>query len=79
MIKIEFTCKTCNKTMAITAGDIDEKTIVPVCDACYKMFLARKGKLIKSFEKKLVGAYEEYGIPVDTFRASEEFGDLNSG
>jgi len=74
MIKIEFTCLTCGGIESITADDIDGKTVVPVCDACYKKFLSRKGELVKSFGKKLEGIYEEYGIPVDTFNAGEEFG-----
>ena len=72
MIEIEFTCKTCEATKAISADDINEKTIVPVCDDCYEMFLFRKGKLIKSFKKKLTSIYGEYGIPVDTFNAGED-------
>uniref|UniRef100_A0A6M3LIH2 Uncharacterized protein n=1 Tax=viral metagenome TaxID=1070528 RepID=A0A6M3LIH2_9ZZZZ len=79
MIKIEFTCLTCGKTADITEDDIDEKTIVPVCDACYVTFLYRKGKLVKSFEKKLISFYKEYGIPVDTFNADEEFVELKWG
>ncbi len=71
MIKIKFTCFTCGETAGITEDDISEKTIVPVCDACYKMFLSRKRKLVKSFKKKLEGVYEKYGIPVDTFDAGE--------
>jgi len=71
MIKIEFTCLTCGETTNITENDIDEKTIVPVCDTCYKMFLSQKGKIVKSFQKKLEGVYEKYGIPVDTFNADE--------
>lgn len=76
MIKIEFTCTTCGATADITADDVDEKTVVPVCDACYEKFLSQKGKLVKSFERKLKGVYEEYGIPVDTFNATEELADL---
>ena len=78
MIKIEFTCYSCGGSSEITEDDIEEKTIVPVCDACYKMFLSRKSKLVKSFGKKLNGVYEEYGIPVDTFNAVEEFAELES-
>ena len=76
MIKIEFTCLTCGETTAITVDDIDEKTIVPVCDACYEIFLSRKGKLIKSFAKKLRVVYEGYGIPIDTFNAAEELANM---
>ena len=76
MIKIEFTCKTCGTVAEISSDDIEEKNIVPVCDACYTKFLSRKSKLIKSFEKKLKGVYEEYGIDVDTFNAYEEFAKL---
>ena len=76
MIKIEFTCLTCGETKYITKDDIDEKTVVPVCDACYKEFLSQKEKVVKSFEKKLKRAYKEYGIPVDTFNAAEEFAGL---
>ena len=72
MIKIIFTCLTCGEIEDITADDVDEKTTVPVCDACYKRFLSRKRRLIKSFENRLKGIYEEYGIPVDTFNANEE-------
>ncbi len=77
MIKIEFTCLTCEATADITEDDIDEKTVVPVCDACYELFLSRKEKLVKAFEKKMRDVYEEYGIPVDTFEASEELSGLN--
>ena len=72
MIKIEFTCLTCSETTSITEDDIEEKTIVPVCDDCYKEFLSRREKVIKSFKKKVKAVYEEYGIPVDTFNAAEE-------
>ena len=76
MIKIEFTCKTCGATSEITADDIDERTIVPVCASCYQTFLSRKAKLIKSFEKRMNVIYEEYGIPFDTFNVAEELSDL---
>ena len=76
MIKIEFTCLTCDASTDIAADEIEEKTIVPVCDDCYKKFLSRQKKLIKSFEKRLKVVYGEYGIPVDTFNADEEFADL---
>ena len=76
MIKIEFTCKVCGKVEEITPDDIDEKTIVPVCDACYGQFEAQKGKLIKSFKKKMVKVYEVYGIPAETFNAGEEIEEL---
>jgi len=72
LIKIEFTCFVCGETTNITNDDIAEKTIVPVCDDCYEKFLSQKGKFIKSFQKKLEGLYERYGIPVDAFNASEE-------
>jgi len=72
MIKIEFTCKTCGKVESISADDIEEKTIVPVCDDCYEKFLSRKEKLIKLFIKKLTSIYNDYGIPVDTFNVSED-------
>ena len=77
MIKIEFTCFNCGVTTDITADDIEEKTVVPVCAACYKIFLSQKRRLVKSCQKKLVGIYEKYGIPVDTFNANEEFAELN--
>ena len=77
MIKIEFTCLTCGETTNITVDDIDEKTIVPVCDACYKIFLSRKRKIVKSFQKKLECVYEKYGIPVDTFNANEELSEIS--
>jgi len=73
MIRIEFTCLTCGDIAEITEDDIEEKTMVPVCDACYEMFLSQKSKLVKSFEKKIEGVYEKYGIPVETFNAAEEF------
>ncbi len=76
MIKIEFTCLTCGDTTDIAKDDIEEKTVVPVCDACYKKFEARKGKLVKSFKKKLEVVYEKYGIPVDTFNSVEELAEL---
>ena len=41
MIKIIFTCFACNETTDITADDMDEKTIVPVCDICYGKFEAQ--------------------------------------
>ena len=72
MIKIEFTCYSCEKTSDIDADDIDGKTVVPVCDDCYSKFLLRKARLIKSFGKKLASIYGEYDIPVDTFNASED-------
>jgi len=78
MIKIEFTCKTCGTATDISADAIEEKTAVPVCDDCYKLFLSQKGKLVKSFEKKLKGVYEKYGIDVDAFNAAEEFAELES-
>ena len=78
MIKIEFTCLTCSETSNITENDIEEKTIVPVCDACYKKFLSQKRRLVKSFEKKLGDVYERYGIPVNTFNTVEEFTELES-
>ena len=76
MIKIEFTCLTCGTAKEISVDDIEEKTIVPVCDDCYEKFLTRKEKLIESFEKKLRGVYKGYGIPVDTFNAAEELSDI---
>ena len=69
MIKIEFTCLACGKTTEITEDEIEGKTIVPVCDVCYEMFLSRKRKIVKS----LVGVYGKYGISVDSFNAVEEF------
>ena len=72
MIKIEFTCYVCGEKSEIGVDDIDEKTIVPICDDCYKKFLSRKGKLIKSFIKRLKKVYSDYGIPVDTFNAGED-------
>ena len=71
MIKIEFTCFTCGDTTVIAEDELDEKSIVPVCDACYEIFLSRKSKLVKSFKKKLEDVYEKYGIPVDTFDVTE--------
>ena len=76
MIKIEFTCLTCGKTTDTTEDAISEKTTVPVCDDCYKKFLSQKGKLIKSFQKKLGCIYKEYGIPIDTFNAAEDISDV---
>ena len=72
MIKIEFTCYSCGGSLEISIDDIDEKVIVPVCDDCYKKFLSRKGKVIELFVKKLTSIYSDYGIPVDTFNASED-------
>ncbi len=72
MIKIEFTCYRCGESSEIVADDIDEKTIVPVCDGCYKIFLSRKEKLIKSFIKKLISIYSDYDIPAGTFNAGED-------
>ena len=72
MIKIEFTCYRCGGRSEIEADDVDEKAIVPVCDVCYEHFLSRKEKLIKSFIKKVTSIYSDYGIPVDTFNASED-------
>ncbi len=72
MIKIEFTCYSCGESSEIGVDDVDEKEIVPVCDDCYKKFLSRKGKGIKSFVKKLKSIYSDYNIPVDTFNASED-------
>lgn len=76
MIKIEFTCKTCGKITEITVDDVEEKMVVPVCDACYQKFLSLKSKRVKAFNKKIIAVYKEYGIPVDTFNADEEFSDL---
>ena len=72
MIKIEFTCYSCKESWEIIANDIDEKSVVPVCDDCYKSFLAQKGKLIRSFTKRLVSIYGDYAIPADTFNAGED-------
>lgn len=72
MIKIEFTCYCCGESSEISANDIDEKAVVPVCDDCYKKFLSRKENLIKSFLKKLMSIYSDYDIPVDTFNAGED-------
>ncbi len=72
MIKIEFTCYVCGKSSEISADDIDEKTIVPVCDDCYEAFLLQKDKLIKSFIKRLISIYSNYSIPPDTFNAGED-------
>ena len=72
MIKIEFTCYVCGKSSEITEDDIAEKAIVPVCDGCYKKFLSRKEKLIKSFIKKLKSIYSDYGIRTATFNAGED-------
>ena len=72
MIKIEFTCYACGKSSEIDVDDIDEKTIVPVCDDCYEKFLSQKEKLIKSFTKKLISIYSDYDIPPDTFNASDD-------
>jgi len=72
MIKIEFTCYRCGESSEISADDIDEKATVPVCDNCYKKFLSRESRLVKSFQKKLRGIYSDYGIPVNTFNVSEE-------
>ena len=72
MIKIEFTCYSCGGRSEISIDDIDEKVIVPVCDDCYKKFLSRKEKSVKLFTKKLEIIYSDYGIPVDTFNASED-------
>ena len=76
MIKIEFTCLTCGATKDITAEKIDEKTIVPLCNACYGTFEAQKEKLVNSFKKKLTSLYEAYGIQAETFNAAEEIADL---
>ena len=76
MIKIEFTCKTCGANEDITADDIDERTIVPVCASCYQTFLSRKEKLIKSFQRRMNVIYDEYGIPADTFNVAEELSEL---
>ena len=72
MIKIEFTCYSCGESSEIGADDIDGKVIVPVCDGCYRKFLSRKERLVKSFIKKLVSIYGDYGIPADTFNAGED-------
>lgn len=72
MIKIEFTCYSCGGSSEIVADDIEEKMIVPVCNACYDKFLLRKGKLIKSFKKKFKSIYSDYDIPSDTFSASAD-------
>ena len=75
MIKIEFTCLTCGDTTEITVDDVDEKTVVPVCDACYKKFMSEKERLVKPFKKRLANIYEKYGIPVDTFNADDELSE----
>ncbi len=72
MIKILFTCDTCGEGSEISVDDIDEKVVVPVCEGCYNKFLSRKGKLIKSFIKRLVSIYGDYGIPANTFNAGED-------
>ena len=72
MIKIEFTCYSCEEVSEIGVDDVEGKSVVPVCDDCYESFLSQKGKLIKSFEKKLRAIYSAYSIPVDTFNASED-------
>ena len=72
MIKIEFTCHSCGESSVITEDDIDEKVTVPVCDGCYKKFLSRKDKLIKSFKRRLASIYGDYGIPANTFNAGED-------
>ena len=72
MIKIEFTCYGCGKSSEIATDDIEEKTIVPVCEDCYKEFLSRKEKLIKLFIKKLISIYGDYDIPASTFNAGED-------
>jgi len=77
MIKIIFTCFACNETTDITADDIDEKSIVPVCDVCYGKFVSQKRKIIKPFEMRLMSLYEKYGIPVDTFNANEELSEIS--
>ena len=71
MIKIEFTCYSCGGKEEIGVDDIEEKEVVPVCEDCYKKFLSRKERLIKSFVKRLTTIYSDYDIPVDTFDASE--------
>ena len=76
MVKIEFTCYVCGNSSEISADDIEEKTIVPVCDDCYSKFLTRKKRLIRSCMKRLTGIYVDYGIPIDTFNASEELAEL---
>ena len=76
MIQIEFTCYRCGKSSEIVVDDIEEKTIVPVCDDCYGMFIVQKEKLIKSFTKRLKDIYKKYNIPVNTFKANEEFVEL---
>ena len=72
MLKIEFTCYSCGESSEISADDIDEKAIVPVCDDCYKKFLSQKEQLIKLFLKKLTRIYSDYDISVDTFNASKD-------
>ena len=72
MIKIEFSCYACGERSEISVDDIDEKTIVPVCDACYDKFLSRKKKLINSFIRKLTSVYSDYCIPIDTLNAGED-------
>ena len=71
MIRIDFACWSCGKSWEIDVADIEKKTIVPVCDDCYKKFLSRKERLIKSFKKKLTVIYSDYGIDVNTFNAGE--------
>ena len=72
MIKVEFTCYSCGGRSVISADDIDEKDIVPVCDSCYEKFLSQKRKLIKSFIGKLISVYSDCDIPIDTFNAGED-------
>ena len=69
---IKDTCYCCGEGSEIVKEDIEAKTIVPVCDGCYTKFLSRKDKLIQSFIKKLISVYSDYGIPADTFNASED-------
>jgi len=72
MIRIEFTCYCCGKGSEIDMDDVEEKTIIPVCDGCYQKLLSRKEKLIKSFIRKLISIYSDYDIPAATFNAGEE-------
>ena len=76
MIEIKFTCYKCGESSDIGADDVEEKDIVPVCDDCYEKFKSQKEKLIKSFKKKLIGIYNGYCIPVDTFSAGEEITNM---
>ena len=72
MIKIEFTCYVCGNTSEIGVDNIEEKTIVPVCEGCYNVFVSQNEKLIRLFVKKLTGVYNVFSISIDSFNAGED-------